>query len=134
MLNLNEGPGMRKILVIIGACLNIVWGMAHIFPTGNVVKSFGNITVNNKQILLMEWLNESLTLNFIGILVLVTVIIEKENTKLRKAVFGLAASMLFSMAVLSLFTGFRINFLPYKLCPLIFSISGAFILQGIFIK
>ena len=125
---------VRKLLVVVGACLSIVWGIAHVFPTANVIKDFGDISADNKQILLMEWLNESLTLNFIGILVLIVVFLENRNTKLEKSVLSLSAIMLFSMAILSLFTGFKINFLPYKLCPFIFSLSGVFILQGVFIK
>jgi hypothetical protein len=42
-------------------------------------------------------------------------------------------AMLVVMSVLSLFTGFKINFLPYKLCPFIFSISAILIGLGTFL-
>jgi hypothetical protein len=35
------------------------------------------------------------------------------------------------MAVLSLFTGARINFLPFRLCPVIFSVSAVLFILGV---
>ena len=39
-----------------------------------------------------------------------------------------------NLRILSIFTGFKIDFLPFKLCPFIFLISGLLIFQGFFIK
>jgi CHASE2 domain-containing sensor protein len=125
---------VKKLLVIIGGLLNIAWGVAHLFPTISVVKGFGNISLDNQRIILMEWINEGLTLIFIGLLVILLTILNKENSRATKIVYIAAAIMLSSMAVLSLFTGFRIDFVPFKLCPLIFIGSGLLILQGAFKK
>jgi hypothetical protein len=122
----------RKILTIIGGCLNIFWGVAHLFPTNSVVNDFGNISIDNKRIILMEWINEGFTLIFIGLLILIITIVNKENNKTLKIVYIISSIMLFSMAILSLFTGFKINFIAFQLCPVIFSISGILILQGAF--
>ena len=81
----------------------------------------------------MEWLVEGCTLIFLGILTLVVTKIEAES-KLARAVYLLTTGMLFSMAILSIFTGFRIDFLPFKLCPVIFSISAVLILVGMRLK
>jgi CHASE2 domain-containing sensor protein len=125
---------VKKLLVIIGGLLNVAWGVAHLFPTISVVKGFGNITIDNQRIILMEWVNEGLTLIFIGLLVFFITILNKENSRATKIVYAAAAIMLFSMAVLSLFTGFRIDFIPFQLCPIIFTGSGLLILQGVFKK
>ena len=82
----------------------------------------------------MEWINEGFTLIFIGLLVLIVTIVNKENNKTLKIVYIASSIMLFSMAILSIFTGFNINFIPFKLCPVIFSVSGILILQGAFRK
>ncbi len=82
----------------------------------------------------MEWINEGFTLIFIGLLVVAAEIINKDNNKTTKLIFILSPVMLFSMAILSLFTGYNIDFLPFKLCPYIFSLSGLLILQGAFRK
>lgn len=123
----------RKLLILIGGLLNIAWGVAHLFPTSAVVKGFGSISSDNQRIISMEWINEGFTLIFIGLLVLIVTIANKENNKTLKLVYLTTSIMLFSMAILSLFTGFQIDFLPFRLCPIIFSISGLLILQGAFI-
>jgi CHASE2 domain-containing sensor protein len=125
---------IRKALIISGSLLNIIWGVAHLFPTNSVVNDFGNISLDNKRIILMEWINEGFTLIFIGLLVLIVTIVNKENNKTLKIVYIASSIMLFSMAILSIFTGFNINFIPFKLCPVIFSVSGILILQGAFRK
>jgi CHASE2 domain-containing sensor protein len=124
----------RKQLIIIAGLLNIIWGVSHLFPTNSVVNDFGNISIDNKRIILMEWINEGFTLIFIGLLVLLVTIFNKENNKTLKIVYTASSIMLFSMAILSLFTGFKIDFIPYELCPVIFSVSGILILQGAFKK
>jgi hypothetical protein len=124
----------RKVLIISGSLLNIIWGVAHLFPTNSVVNDFGNISIDNRRIILMEWINEGFTLIFIGLLVLIVTIANKENNKTLKIVYIASSIMLFSMAILSIFTGFNINFIPFKLCPVIFSVSGILILQGAFRK
>ncbi|MBA7553431.1 hypothetical protein ES705_46022 [subsurface metagenome] len=51
----------RKLLIIFGGLLNILWGVSHLFPTNSVVNGFGNISIDNKRIILMEWINEGFT-------------------------------------------------------------------------
>jgi hypothetical protein len=130
MLKLNQMK-MRKLLVYLGGLLAMIWGVAHLFPTGNVIEGFGNITVDNVLIMKMEWINEGLTLIFIGLLTIVCTVLDDKKTRVIKAVYFTTFLMLMAMSVLSLFTGFKIDFLPFRLCPLIFTVSGLLILQGI---
>ncbi len=46
------------------------------------------------------------------------------------AVYAIASSSLIALAVVSLFTGFKVAFLPFKLCPVIFGISAVLIAWG----
>ena len=82
----------------------------------------------------MEWINEGFTLIFIGLLVIVVTVIGDGKNKIVKAVYLIAFIMLEAMSVLSLFTGFNIDFVPFRLCPIIFTVSGILILQGAFRK
>lgn len=123
---------LRNISVYVGGFLNICWGIAHLIPTNNVVKDFGNIGRDNELIIRMEWINEGLTLIFIGVLVILVTLFTKIRTLAIKMVYLSSFAMLLAMAVLSLFTGFKVDFLPFKLCPLIFTVSGALILQKAF--
>jgi hypothetical protein len=121
---------LKLILLIIGSISVIIWGIAHLFPTKAVVKGFGDISPDSKNILKMEWITEGFSLIFTGTLVLLVTIIG-ENENITSEIVCIASSVfLFSMAILSLLTGFKVNFLPYKLCPIIFSISGILILTG----
>ena len=125
---------MRKLFVYIGGLLSTIWGISHLFPTANIVKGFGNISPDNVQIITMEWINEGFTLIFIGLLVIIVTMISKGDKKVTKAVYILTFMMLIAMSVLSLFTGFKIDFLPFRLCPVIFTTSGLLILQGAFYR
>ena len=58
-----------QLLLYIGSSLTFIWGVAHLFPTGSVVKDFGDITRDNKNIITMEWIVEGIALIFIGFIV-----------------------------------------------------------------
>jgi hypothetical protein len=117
------------VMLYLGAALTAVWGVAHLFPTGSVVKGFGTISVDNQHIITMEWIVEGVLLIFIGALVATVISIDPLST-VSKAVFSLSAIGLFVLALVSLFTGFKVNFLPFKLCPFIFTASALLILAG----
>lgn len=121
---------MKKILFYISGILTLLWGIAHLFPTAGIVEDFGDISFDNKLIITMEWIVEGLTLIFLGIL---TMVVTKAETKgkLAKNVYTLITGMLILMAILSLFTGFRVNFITFKLCPIIFSVSAILNIAGI---
>ena len=117
------------ILIIIGAAITIIWGVAHLFPTKSVVKGFGDITNDNKNIIAMEWIIEGVSLIFIGIVVLGVSIIDAASDA-AAFVFLASAGILIVLALVSLFTGFKVNFLPYKICPVLFTTSAILILTG----
>lgn len=117
------------ILLYSGAGFTALWGVAHLFPTRSVVQGFGEISEDNKRIITMEWIVEGIALIFIGLLVATVGFIDP-LAPVSKAVFLLSSSGLLALTLVSLFTGFKINFLPFKLCPLIFSISLILIVLG----
>jgi hypothetical protein len=124
----------RKKSILFGGLLTIIWGIAHLFPTNSIVKGFGSISVDNVNIITMEWITEGLVLIFIGLLINTVTIITESPDKVAKAVYLLTFMMLVAISVLSLFTGFKVDFLPFKLCPVIFMTAGLLIIQGFFIK
>ncbi len=120
---------VNLIMLYIGGALTALWGISHLFPAASVVRGFGDISVDNKRIITMEWIIEGVALIFIGLLVIVVTVIDSRNT-VSTAVYILSAGGLIVLAIVSLFTGFKVNFLPYRLCPFIFSISALLILAG----
>lgn len=120
------------ILLLVGAALPILWGTAHLFPTASVVRGFGQIGADNARIVTMEWILEGVSLIFIGVLVATATMIDHESP-VSQGVHVVAALALAAFAGVSLFTGFRVNFLPYRLCPFIFGASAVLILAGAFV-
>jgi hypothetical protein len=120
---------INLILLYLGAAFTALWGVAHLFPTNSVVKGFGAISKDNQNIILMEWIVEGISLIFIGVLVAVVTIIDPLSV-LSRAVFILSAIGLVTLAIVSVFTGFKVKFLPFKLCPFIFTASAVLILLG----
>lgn len=120
---------MDLILLYLGSGLTVIWGIAHLFPTKSVVTGFGEVTIDNKRIIMMEWINEGLALIFIGVLVATVIFIDPSDV-VSTAVYSVSVMMLMAMAVLFLFTGFKIRFLPFKLCPFIFTASAVLISIG----
>ena len=117
------------ILLYIGSALPVVWGIAHLFPTKSVVQGFGDISIDNKRIITMEWIIEGIALIYIGVLVGAVTIVDATHM-VSTVVYSISICALPVLALVSLFTGFRINFLPFRLCPFIFTASAALIFLG----
>jgi hypothetical protein len=121
---------ISQMFFYLGGALSIVWGVAHLFPTKSVVAGFGDISADNRHIITMEWIVEGVALIFIGVLVVVITLVDRESSA-AEVVYLTSVSGLVVLALVSLFTGFKVNFLPFKLCPFIFSASAALLLLGV---
>ena len=120
---------MNEIILYIAGGLTAAWGISHLFPTKGVVKGFGEITPDSGHIITMEWIVEGVALIFIGVLVVITTLIDR-SAAVAQGVYWSSAGVLIILAIVSLFTGFKVNFLPFKLCPVIFTLSAVLILVG----
>jgi hypothetical protein len=120
---------LNQILLYAGAFLTCAWGISHLFPTRPVVKGFGEISQDNRNIITMEWIVEGVCLIFIGVLAAVVTLVDRSST-LARAVYWVCFAELNVLSIVSLFTGFKVNFLPFKLCPVIFTGSSILILSG----
>ena len=119
----------NKVLLIIGSLLPIIWGVAHLFPTAAIVKGFGSISQDNVRIITMEWIAEAVALMFMGFVVFFATLIDRKSP-VSTAVCWVSVVGLNVLSVVSLFTGFHIQFLPFRLCPPIFTGSSVLILLG----
>ena len=117
------------VLLYIAAALTAVWGIAHLFATRGVVAGFGELSADNRRIITMEWIVEGVALLALGVLV-AAVTIAGSGGAAASAAYAVAAATLLVLAVVSLFTGARIAFLPFRLCPLIFATSALLIGLG----
>ncbi|MBC8503656.1 MAG: hypothetical protein ISR58_19265 [Anaerolineales bacterium] len=123
---------INQILLYLAAFFTTLWGVAHLFPTKGVVAGFGGISEDNRNIITMEWIVEGVALIFIGVLVAVITMIDPLNY-VSITVYRLSAGVLVILAIISLLTGFKVNFLPFKLCPLIFTLSAVLLWLGVYL-
>ena len=121
---------MHTVFFFLSGTLTIIWGIAHLFPTKNVVKNFGDISIDNKRIITMEWIIEGISLIFIGMLTILITAIDR-SLFLSHILYATIIGILVTLSIVSFFTGFRVKFLPYKLCPVIFLTSAILILLGL---
>ena len=121
---------MSDILLYIGSAVLIAWGIAHIIPTKNVVKGFGQISDDNKRIITMEWVAEGLTLCFIGLLVLFVTVLENPQDNVSLIVYRASAGMLIVMAGWTAMTGARTPIVPIKICPFVKTIVAILFILG----
>ena len=112
-----------------GSVLLLFWGIAHLFPTKNVVEGFGDISLDSQRIITMEWIIEGVSLIFIGLLVASVTYVDYTSL-VSKTVYRFSFLMLVALTIISMMTGFKINFVPYKLCPAIFTTSAILIILG----
>ena len=120
---------MSPVLLYIASAITCVWGVAHLFATKGVVKGFGDITADNRRIITMEWIVEGVALVSIAAFVAAATAIQPK-APVSEGVYAVAIGTLVVLAVVSLFTGFKVAFLPFKLCPIIFGLSASLIALG----
>lgn len=122
---------MTEIYIYIGSAIIILWGIAHLVPTMAIIKGFGDISADNKKILMMEIITEGLTLIFLGVLPLLIVFLGWPLSVNGFIVYRAEAVMLIVMALVTLVTGSRTPVIWYKICPLVKVVTAIlFILAG----
>jgi hypothetical protein len=93
-----------------------------------VIRGFGEISQDNRRIVAMEWITEGVALVAMGA---VTAVLASDPTEPLAGAVGLAVFVALNvLSVVSLATGARIHFLPFRLCPVIFTGSSLLVLAG----
>jgi hypothetical protein len=79
----------------------------------------------------MEWIIEGVFLIFIGSVIAVLTYFDYKND-ISIIIYLLCFVALNILALVSIFTGFKIKFFPFRLCPFIFLISAFLIIIALF--
>jgi len=108
---------MADVLAYLAGAALVLWGAAHIAPTNSVARSFGDISVDNKRILVMEWIAEGVTHISIGVLVVIITVAEGAANSAVELVYVLLAGILAVLATLTALTGARTRMIWFKACP-----------------
>jgi hypothetical protein len=118
-----------EVLIYVAGAMTGLWGIAHLFATRGVVADFGEVTADNRRIITMEWVVEGVALISVAAFASAVTAIDSRATT-STAVYAVAVATLLALAFVSLFTGFRIAFLPFRLCPIIFTVSAVLVAIG----
>jgi len=121
---------MADALVFVAGAALVLWGVAHITATKSVVDSFGEISADNRRILVMEWVAEGVTHISIGGLVILLAALEGSTDPAARLVYRVLAGVLVVLAVLTSFTGARTPVVWFKICPFVLTGAAALLLAG----
>jgi hypothetical protein len=122
---------LNEILLLVGSLVIVFWGASHIAPTRSVVKGFGNISLDNRRIITMEWVAEGVALRFIGVLVAALTLRDGSDASGSQTAILVAASLLLVMAALTAMTGARTSNPAMKVCPIVKSAVAATYVAGV---
>lgn len=121
---------MNVALALAAALTSAGWGVAHLFPTRNVVRGFGDISPENTRVITMEWIVEGVTLIFAGLLTAAVTLVGDNASTTATVVYVTVAMLLIVMALVSLLTAGRNPFIAYRLCAPIFGSCAVVLLAA----
>jgi hypothetical protein len=118
------------LLAYVASAILIAWGTAHLAPTRDVVASFGAISVDNRRILVMEWMAEGITHISIGVLVILATAIDGPADATTQLIYIVSAGVLVALAVLTAVTGSRTPVIWFRVCPFVLTAAGALLVAA----
>jgi hypothetical protein len=119
---------MATALAYIAAAVVGAWGLAHAIPTRQVLAGFEPISLENRRVVLQEWLAEAFTMWGLATLVLVATVIGGTASDVTQWVYRVAAGLLIALAALTSVTGARTSVIWFKVCPFLLACSAVLLL------
>jgi hypothetical protein len=117
--------GSAAVLAYVASAVLIGWGAAHLAPTRAVAASFGEITRDNRRILIMEWIAEGITHISLGVLIVLFTAVEGAGDSATRLVDWVVAAVLVVLAALTAATGSRTPIVWFRICPFVLSGTAA---------
>ncbi len=121
---------MSEALAYVAAGIVFLWGVSHIIPTREVVAGFGDITIDNRRIITMEWVAEGLTFIFVASLIAAVTASTMALEPAEDLVYRVTPVFLLTIGVWTAMTGARTNVIWFKMCPVVMSVSSALLIAA----
>ncbi len=121
---------MATALAYVAATLVALWGVAHVIPTRQVLKGFEPISIDNRRIILQEWLAEGFTMWGIAAVVVSVTVAAGAGAAASHWVYRASAGVLLALAVLTTLTGARTPVLWFKVCPLLQTVCAILLVSA----
>jgi hypothetical protein len=123
---------MAEVLAYLAAGMTGLWGVAHAIPTRQVIAGLGPMNLDNRRVVLQEWLAEAFTMWGLAVLILVVTVVGG-GPAIVGWVYRVAAGLLLSLAVLTALTGARTPVIWFKICPVLLTTSATLLLVASFV-
>jgi len=120
---------MSRALIYAACAMVALWGVAHLLATRGVVAGLGELSADSRLVITMDWTVEGVAVIAIAAFVAVAAATQPDAAA-TSAVNAVAVAALLALAGVSFFTGFRIAFLPFRLCPFVLASAAALIAGG----
>lgn len=121
---------MSEALASVAAGIVLLWGVSHIIPTRQVVAGFGDISIDNRHIITMEWVAEGLSFIFVAGLIAVVTFSGAVLEPARDLVYRVIPAFLLTIGVWTAMTGARTRVIWFKMCPVVMVISSALLIAA----
>ena len=121
---------MSETFAYIAAGLVFVWGTMHVVPTKKVVEGFGDLTEDNRWVLIMEWVAETLAMWFVAVLIVSVTAACGIGETAADLVYRLCAGFLVVVGLWTALTGARSPVIWFKLCPAVLSVTAGLLLAA----
>jgi hypothetical protein len=122
---------MSAILAYVAAAIIGLWGVAHAVPTRQVVAGFRDTSIDNRRVLLQEWLAEAVTMWALAALVITVTAIAGDAAAAEWADRVIAGALIV-LAILTSMTGARTPVIWFKICPVLLGGSAGLLLLASF--
>jgi len=119
---------MAALLAYVAGAIVAVWGVAHAVPTRQVLAGFERVTIDNRRIVVQEWLAEAFTMWGIAAMVIVVTVVGAAGAGVW--VYRVAAVLLIALATLTALTGARTPVVWFKICPALLASSAVLLLAA----
>lgn len=122
---------LADVLAIVAGAMLVLWGAGHLVPTRSVADSFGTISLDNRRILVMEWVAEGFAHVFVGVLVILVTLVAGISARGVHTVYAASAAILVVLAALTAATGARTPVVWFRVCPVVLTTAAALLLAAI---
>ncbi len=119
---------MSTGLAYAAAAVIAIWGVAHVIPTRQVVTGFARVSVDNRRIVVQEWLAEGLMMWGTAAFVIAAAAAAPGDG--RAWAYRVAAGLLLAVGVLTALTGARTRVVWFKICPVVMGAGAALLLTA----
>jgi hypothetical protein len=122
---------VQEPYILVSSAVLIIWGVIYIIPLRSILAGFGDISIQNKRILAMEWIGGGLTLIFLGGIIAVVTLLGTSGSPDLLLVIWASVVMLIVLTGLKLLTGARTKVIPLRLYPWVLIFSSFLLVVGI---